>query len=253
MQRVCRVFIFSILLCAFQAKIFAKHIALATTQWPPYVSTELKNMGYVYVIVTTALQNAGYDTSVQFLPWSEAKQLDKHGNNALFPTYENQENDHLICSEPITSSPVGFYKRKNKGIRYSVANPSQHQNIALNSLRHYRIGIVNGYQNINALDNADFLQKQMALSDIKNLQQLSYGEVDLAFSDIFVAEYYINKFYPKLDNIEFMGPSLENKNLYVCFSKRDPNYKEKLMAFNHELNVLKQNGKFEKIYHRYNF
>lgn len=228
-------------------------VRLATTEWPPYTGKELPGMGYIYAVVTQAFQQQGYRTAVEFLPWSEAIQLNKYHNDAFFPAYEDDFSDQYACSEPFHGGPVGLYKRKNSMIRYTVSDPHLNQETALRGLKGFKFGVVEGYSNTETFDNASYLKKIPAKNDFDNLKNLQTGKSDLAFSDVFVAEYLIDEHAPDLDNITFMGPSLENKKLYVCFSKHNRDYPIKLAAFNEGLSALRSSGKLKEIVDEFSF
>lgn len=242
--------------CALSASVQGNSyntVRLATTNWPPYVSDELPGKGLVYAIVAHAYQQQGYYTKTEFLPWTEAKKLHKYANDAFFPAYFDEKNEQLACSDPIQAGPVGLYKRKNSNLRYTVKNPHLDQAQALSDLKNHTIGIVDGYTNTVTFDQADYLKKVPAKNDYANLKQLQDHGVDLAFSDVLVAEYLIDEKAPSLDNITFLGPTLENKKLYVCFSKRNHDYPKKLAALNQGLKRLKQSGKMQALLDEYSF
>lgn len=225
---------------------------LATTTWPPYVGEKMKGMGYITAIITTAFQRGGYGTSINFMPWIEAKNLTKYHNDAFYPAYAEDMNDTVICSMPFAGGPVGLYKRAGSVIHYKLAHPEDNQTAALEQLSMYRFGVVNGYTNTKDFDEATFLYKVPATNDFENLEQLHEGKVDLIFTDIFLAEYLIGK-YPQFKDLEFMGPALENKKLYVCFDKTNPASESRLAAFNQQLQALKDSGEFVRIMNAFSF
>ena len=229
---MCRVFLVLIII-SLTANLRAQSVRLATAEWPPYVSSESANLGQLSQIVTEAFTQAGYEVIIEFLPWDEAKQLEKYDNDAFFPSYG--ENTSVVCSHPISTGQVGLYKHKNSIIHHTAKHPRVDQTQALYNLRRYSFGVVKGYRNTDVFDSADFLIKKPTESDLANLRRLARKEVDFVVSDIFVAEYYIDKYYPEFSHLEFFGPSLQTQKLYVCFSKNSPNYTVKLTAFNKAL------------------
>lgn len=224
-------------------------VKLATTDWPPYVGEKLAGFGYIYAIVTTALQTSGYAVSVQFMPWADTIQLDRNHNDGFFPQYKNNQPD-LLCSDPIFGGPVALYKRSNDVMRYTVDNPGKNQANAFLALKNYRFGVVGGYINTTDFDNATYLKKVVAPDDYSNLKNLADNKVDLAFTDVFVAE-YLKDHHQELANIEMMGPSLQNEDLYVCFSKNAPDVTNKLAALNRGLHQLTESGEFQAILQKY--
>lgn len=227
-------------------------VKLATSEWPPYVSSDLNDKGYVYVIVTEAFKKAGYHPLVEFCPWTEAEKLVEHHNDAVFPSYNRTGIEDFVCSVPVEGGPVGFYKRKSTKIEFSVDDPAKNQLAALQGLKQHRFGVVSGYLNTPTFDSATFLQKQAVPDDLANLEQLQAGKVDLIFIDVFVAQYLIEKNKPKFDDLEFMGPALDYKKVHVCFSNKIAGYETKLSAFNQGLKALKDSGELKAIINKYN-
>lgn len=226
-------------------------VKLSTLNWPPYVGQNIPSKGYVYTIVTRAFQKAGFKTNVAFQSWHET--LKSNDTDAFFPTYERNDIKNVVCSAPIYAGPIGLYKRKNSAIDYTVVNPGKNQLEALRGLKAYRFGVVKGYVNTPAFDNATFLKKSYVDTDLENIKQLENQDVDLIMIDVFTAHYLIESHKPTYDNLEFMGPSLENKQLYICFSTKKPGYQYKLAAFNRALKTMKNDGEINNIMTDYPF
>lgn len=233
-----------------------KTVTLSTLDWPPYIGQELENNGYVNEIVVEAFKRAGYTAEVNFYPWARALHLALSGaHDGLFPEYfDPTERDHqIVFSDPFPGGPVGLYKRKDSAISYTV-DPQKDQTRALEGLKQYSFGIVRGYINTKAFDEAGFLKKDMAVGDKMNLEKLYNKRIDLIFIDKFVAKYIIVKEFPwYIDELEFMEPPLEVKPLYIAFSKKAPGYKEKLKAFNTGLKEIKGDGTLKKIMQKHGF
>lgn len=225
-------------------------VYLATTEWPPYVSKELKNNGYVYQLVKQAFSNKSYQIEIKFMPWDEVKNFAQHNHDGFFPAYEKEStgDPNIGCSMPFNGGPVGLYRRKTLPIHFTVENPSANQALAFEKLQQYDFGVVNGYENTDAFDQANYLTKISVKNDFENLKQLQEKKVDLIIIDVFVAEYYIDKYPTLFTDVEFMGPALENKNLYLCFNKQDIDYLQLLSDFNAALISMKASGQLDEIY-----
>ncbi len=226
-------------------------INLATSDWEPYVGQNLNGNGYITALVKAALEDQGYDVKIHFMPWVQAKNLEANGYDAYFPDYRRSTDNNEVCSHSLFGGLVGFYKRKNSPIKYTVSNPGKNQEQAIQGLRQYTFGVVKDYHNIKALDDAKNIKVVAADNDFQNLMNLQQRKVDLAFTDVFVAEYLIDKNYPLLNDIVFMGPSLESEKLFICFSEYSPDYQEKLNAFNKGMENLKKSGKMNAIIRKY--
>ncbi len=227
----------------------AEKVTLVTLDWAPYIGKNLKNKGYVYQIVAEAFKRAGYDVTIQFYPWERALRMAKSGQaDGLFPEYyDSSRLAQFAYSKPFPGGPVGFYIRKDSGIKFTV-NPRSNINAALRGLKQYKFGIVRGYVNTKAFDDAKYLTKETADSDEQNLQKLNGNRVQLIFIDKYVANYLIRSKFPQFSRtLTFLNPPLEVKPLYIVFSKRAPGFQKKRAAFNMGLAKIKADGSLRKI------
>lgn len=231
----------------------AKRITLATLEWPPYVAQRLKGRGYVHELVVTALERAGYEVHVKFVPWPRAVREASVGEvDGIFPAYYTKERTRqLAFSTPFAGGPVGLYKRKDTPARYPV-DPRSNPVAALQGIREHTVGVVRGYANPLAVDNADFLNKETAKSDLVNLRRLYHKRVGVIVIDKFVADYLLETLLKEYrEELEFMHPPLELKYFYVAFSPKAPNYQEKLEAFNRGLAQITEDGTLKRIYEQH--
>jgi len=230
-------------------------VRLATLAWEPYVGPDLENKGYVSEIAVEAFKRAGYTTITTFYPWARAVKTAEYGEaDGVFPEYyDERRKESFVFSDPFPGGPVGLYKRKDMHISYPV-DPRIDQTKALFGLKQYRFGVVRGYINTREFDAADFLRKDEVFSDELNIKKLYNRRIDFMFIDKFVAEHLIQHKFPQYDaELEFMEPPLENKQLYIAFSKQAVNYKEKLSAFNRGLAQITADGTLAAIMKRHGF
>ncbi|MFM8454811.1 MAG: substrate-binding periplasmic protein [Gammaproteobacteria bacterium] len=233
-------------------------VVLTTLDWPPYIGQNVdgKNRkGYVYDVVKEAFKRAGYELDIKFFPWARTVEEAKNGNaDGYFPEYEVHEL-WAALSDSFPGGPVGLYKRKDLNIKYEVDPKGDNQTKALESLKKYTFGIVKGYTNTTAFDNASFLKKEEAASDEVNLKKLYGKRIDFVFIDKFVAKSITAgpefKGYDAV--LEFMEPSLEDKPLYINFSKKAKDHEKKLNDFNASLKAMKEDGSLQKIMSEYGF
>ena len=232
--------------CSSCLAVQAQSITLATLDWPPYIGPAVRNNGYVTEIVNTAFAHSGDKTEIEYMPWARAVKETTEGRfDGLFPEYYSQERESThVFSEPFPGGPVGFMKRLDRKISYS----------SLRDLSKYNIGVVRGYINTVAFDNADYLNKEVATSDTINLKKLIRNRVDLIVIDKFVARHILEReFGGDICVVEFMEPALESKNLYIAFSRKAPDYQSKIDAFNQGLRKIKKNGELDRILRKHNF
>ena len=92
------------------------------------------------------------------------------------------------------------------------------------------------------------MQKKEAKSDEQNLRKLLKGKLDLVVIDKYNASYIFKKSIPMgLVELDYLDPPLQEKGLYLMFSRSVKNYKKIRDDFNRGLSIIKKNGKLEKI------
>ena len=238
-MKKCLAFVFISLVCY---SVFAqeKVIKLASLDWEPYIGKSIPNNGYVAQIAVEAFKTQGYKVEIDYLPWARAVDESKLGSyDGLFPEYMDEtRKPDFVYSDSFKGGPVGFMKRKDKKIATTK----------LEDLKSFTIGTVRGYVNTTEFDNAKFLKKEEAVDDETNIKKLNANRIDLIVIDKYVGMSIIAKKFPTYRaEMEFMEPALEEKPLYICFSKKAPNYQEKLQAFNSGLKEITKNGTLAKI------
>lgn len=230
-------------------------VSLATLNWEPYIGETLPENGFVHAVVDAAFKRAGLKLDAEFYPWARALNLATEGKVVgLFPEYYDESRlDDFIFSDPIPGGPVGFYKRVDNDIQFAV-DPQTNPHKAFEAMRERRFGVVRGYINTTSFDEADYLYKEAATSDETNLRKLYYRRIDMIFIDAFVAEHILKTKYPEyIAELEFMRPPLENKLLYIAFSKAHKDSQRIRQAFNVGLAAIYLDGTLRRIQEKYGF
>ncbi len=231
----------------FSSESFAgKKIVLASLNWEPYIGSNMENNGYVAELVREAFKRKGYDLEIKFMPWARVIKKAKDGSfDGYFPEYFAEElKNNFKVSTPFPGGPLGFYKIRGTEIKFN----------SIKDLTPYRIGVVRGYVNTKEFDEADYLKKEEVKEDLLNFRKLFKKRLDLVVADKFVGKYVVSKILPtKLQELEFVDPPLENKDLYVCISKKTPNSGEKFKALEEGLKEITADGTVQKILKKHGF
>jgi ABC-type amino acid transport substrate-binding protein len=147
-------------------------------------------------------------------------------------------------SDSFAESPVVLAAEKGSGITYKN----------LRDLIPYRIGVVRGFVNGERFDNAEYLNKVVAESNLANFKKLLRNEIDLLAIDKLVAINLLKNnptLEAELDDIEFIYPPVGVKKIYVMFSN-DIENKDKLKnGFNQGLSRIKEQGVLDQIKAKY--
>jgi polar amino acid transport system substrate-binding protein len=87
-----------------------------------------------------------------------------------------------------------------------------------------------------------------------NFKKLFAGSIDMLIADKFVGLDIVKKNMPdKVDEIEFMSKSLQDMDLYVCFSKKREMADKYNTIFNKRLKEMKEDGSLDKILKSHGF
>lgn len=227
-------------------------VALATTDWAPYIGQDLPDRGYVHVLVTRAFALAGYDAQIRFYPWARALLLAREGKVAgLLPEYyDASRTNEFAYSDPFPGGPVGFYARRDRGLKLPPTLATKPA-AALQTLRHLRFGVVRGYLNAPAFDTAPGLTRDEARDDLTNLRKLYHGRVDAIVIDRHVAEHLLRTAVPEFaGELEYLEPPLARHSLYVAFSRTAADHDVLRRAFNKGLEQLELSGELAAIRRR---
>ena len=233
----------------------SKKIRLATLDWEPYVGKKLQNNGFTSEIIQKSFEKMGYTVELIFYPWARGMVMTERGKvHGIYPAYYSEERSKkFIISDAYASGGLGFYKRRGSSISF-IADPAKEPEKVLQSLKKYRFGIVRGYTYTKEFDAADYLKKDIVTDDATNLKKLFKGRIDLAFIDIYVARYIMHRKYPHyMDELEFMYPAMEQKKLYICFSRAIKDMDKIANDFNEGLNKLKISGEMAQIMDSHGF
>ncbi len=217
-----------------------KNVILLTLNWPPYIGEDLPKKGYVYVLVKKAFNIMGYRCTIEFLPWNRVINKAKKGEaDGYFPEYYSKRLEkYFYISNPFPGGPIIFLTQRKSHIKYNN----------ISDLKKYRIGLVRGYINTEAIDSATYLTKDWARNDLINIKKLLKGRVDLIVIDKYVAYYLIKKYLPsQLSRVKPLCPIIEYKYLYVCFPKKNKGSKKLMQDFNKGLTYLKEKGILDNI------
>ena len=235
--------IIGLFLATFGGRVYAddKIIVLAhETSWAPHYGEALEQGGYTVEIIREALKRVGYGLKTVWLPWKRAQVDAARGDyDGLGASYHNEERGTKFAySNPIATTEVVFFKRAEDKIKYSK----------LEDLKPYKIGTGFGYGYPEKFVKADYLEKIEVYELKTNITRLLHKRIDLIIGSRKAILFYLKQQYPdRMNSLEILGAPLETLSLYVPFSKMTPDYKQKVEDFNRGLEMIKEDGTYEKI------
>jgi len=227
--------LFSVELCAKQ-----KIITLATGEFPPLVSENAINQGYLTAIVKEAYRRSGYEIKITFMPWKRALVSAKSGgHDGLLAAYFSEERDQFFTiSDEVIHTEVVFVKLAKRDIFFTE----------LNSLKSYVIGLVRGGSFPKIFREADYLTKEEVNTHEQNVEKLLLGRIDLIITQKRVIQSIMHSdFQGRTNEIEILSPPFSIQKAYAMISKKHPHSESLIDDFNKGLNSMKNDGTYQKL------
>jgi polar amino acid transport system substrate-binding protein len=217
-----------------------KDVKLATTNWPPYYTSEIEKGGFVTEITRKAFEKMGYTYKVNFIPWKRALLEAKNGKNyqgILGIYYTDERSKQYTYSKSLYAVENGFFIRNDQNISYKQ----------LNELKEYKIGILRGSSMGKKFEEARPLLKIKEFNNIdQGIKLLLIKRIDLMVDAKAVTMYLLNtKFQDSKNNIKYISPPISSEKLYVGFSKKID--AQIITDFNKGIDMIHADGTYEQI------
>ncbi len=228
---------------AFAVSIAASHaenIIVMGDDSPPYMGRSLENYGFLPEVISTALSDSKYNIDIQIVPWARAILNAKSGSiDAILGVYFTEERDqYLLYSDPIIEVQTVLFSHPSDELKFSK----------LSDLSNYRIGIVRGSSYGSEFDNASFLKKEVATTELQNIRKLMLRRIDLIAGAKNVIYYLHSKKldYPENTIID-LKPALDSRPLYIGFTKKRGKSNDIREKFNKALKAMNVDGRLNSI------
>lgn len=243
-----RLWIVPLILLALSSLGLADPITLTSCDWEPYTGANMPNYGFTAEIINSAMKSVGHEVSFVFYPWKRAMHETKKGRaHGLFSAYYSKDRAAAFAlSEPYAYSELMLCAKKGRNIIFR----------SIEDLRPYRIGVVAGYANTPEFDDAQYLLKDEAPSDLLNVKKLLENRVDLIVVDRYVAVYHVKNspaIQYTVNDLSFISPPLKKQPIYIMFSKAVPEYQRYVAEFNKGLENIRADGTYEEILLKHGF
>ncbi|RHW76565.1 ABC transporter substrate-binding protein [Colwellia sp. RSH04] len=238
-----------------------KVLNLATLNWPPYISEEVCNHGWVFQFTVALLVSKGYQVNIHFFPWARSVKLVEQGNmDILFPEYfiestapsdvikGKKRRELLALSHRFSGGELALMKRK--GDNFQLKSD-------LSNLKGKMIGVVRGYQNtpeFDAMMDSEQFSTIDAVNELQLMKLLVAKRVDLIIGDPEVFNFSVsfsnlanqNK-QALLNGVEAVQPALKYNHLYFAVSKKYTELHTLLDDINLALLEFQQSGETDRI------
>lgn len=256
MNNICKYIMVIMLISGLVALSFTPHganagkrtIVLATVGWEPMFGENLPKGGFYTEITRQAFQRVGYGLEVKFVPWKRALESARQGNyDGLLGAYYNDERaQDFDYSELVYVDEQVFFGRNGE-------QPATYQ--SLRDLVPYEIGVTRGLAYVNELKKEEPSLKIREVTDTEqNLTKLMKKRIDLfPAGKVYILHMLQTKYPDWRDQIQIVSPPLKTEGLYNPISKKVPDHQTIVADFNRGLQMIKDDGAFEKILNEYGF
>jgi polar amino acid transport system substrate-binding protein len=197
-----------------QAQTDTKLIRLATLEWPPYNGLLLPQGGLSTHITSVVTKAAGYRLLSASFEWATTVQKGEKDPSfdGYFPEYYSKEREQACyLSQSIGNSVLGLATLRTSPIAWN----------SIADLAPYTLGIVDGYLNGEALDQAIQAKRQPVVaeaSDAVNIQKLRAGKLRGIVVDKNVLRYTLAR-TGGAEQIAFNARPIAQLSLHVCFRR----------------------------------
>lgn len=233
-----------LILWCFSYLASADSLRIVSSEFIPHNGEHLPNQGYAIQMLREIFASQQQEVHFEFLPWPRALLQAKEGQAVAVVTiwYSAERAKYLNYPTPLYSNKVMLYHNKQRPVVFT-----QLDQLPATKLR---LGMVRGYSYPEVIEQLPF-DKVEVNTDLESLKMLALGRVDLVVCEQQVAEYILKTELASYSTIETTGAPLEERPMYIAFSKAHPHsallqqkYEKGLLHLKqqHRLEVLQPNN-----------
>ena len=218
-------------------------VRLASGEWAPYQSKNLKHAGLASRIVTEAFALEGIQTEFGYFPWKRSFFLARTGEwDGTFIWFDTPERRALFyVSDPILDIKYVFFHKKEFAFDW------EH----INDLRSLRIGGTIQYDYGAAFQSAEkegAINVVRKLSDADNFLRLHKGQIHIFPCEVEVGYALLHKHFSAAEIQGFTHHPLPLKAAphHLLLSKKKPRNERLILLFNRGLQRLNASGQVER-------
>lgn len=238
---LCIVAVFLLLWCS--KAVAGETVRIATGEFPPYVSRDLKHQGLVTRIVKEAFSLVGMDARFGFFPWKRSKSLARMGVWdacsfwAKMPAIEKD----FYMSDTLVQGPLVFFYSEKTDFDWKTAE----------DLQGYRIGGVLGNIYGTAIAKAEKTGKidiYRVSSEKEGLELLVAGGIEVFPVNREAGFHILHKNFSKrkISHITYHPKPIRSSDYRLIFSKKLEKNKKLVKRFNKGLDKLKKSGRHDR-------
>ncbi|MCP4689907.1 MAG: transporter substrate-binding domain-containing protein [Desulfobacterales bacterium] len=231
------------LLCAAESVDAQETIRLASGEWSPYQSENLKYFGVVSRIVTEAFARVGVKVEYGYFPWKRsykyAETGEWDGTLVWFDTPERRKIFYI--SAPVIDIQYVFFHLRTTSFDWQ----------SMDDLKKFEIGATYEYNYGDAFQEAEKAKEiivQRVSRDVINFKKLLRGRIDIFPNDLDAGyELLLKNFTPaRVAGITYHPRPVKAAPHHILFSKKVEKNVKMLELFNEGLKILRDSGDYDQ-------
>ena len=223
----------------------AQPLRLASGEWPPYFSEQLRHYGVGSHIVSEAFALEGIEVEYGFFPWKRSLRLAREGvwDGTLGWEPSAERERFFYISDRVWQAPWVFFHLKS--------SPFDWQDFG--DLAEVRIGGTLGYiysQELFEAERAGKLHIERTVSDRLNLRKLASGRIDVFPQLVDIGYYQLRQLFDAdtLRRFTHHRKPLGSHLDHLLLTRADPRNAELIRVFNRGLAALKASGRYGQFF-----
>lgn len=215
-------------------------IKIVTSEWSLYSSERLDSGGFLSEIATTALTRAGYQVTLDFLPWKRALKLTKKGlaDALIGASYTKKRTRYFSYPE---------YSWKTEAVFFALKSHQGHYQ-KIEGLCPANIGVFAGSFYIEKFKLIKCFNIQTVATIQQNIKKLLAKRIDVFIETKDAVLFHLNKeFSEQASDIIALSPAFKTDKVYIVFSKNTPNYQQIQANFDATIKAMQTDGTYLNI------
>jgi len=223
----------------------ATPIQITVGEWPPFISQNQQDNGFIADLIQDVLEDAGYHARFTFYPWTRAYKTAATGRadaTAVWMFKKEREKD-FYYSDPVLKEEFVFFKLKSSAFDW----------LSIEDLKAYRLGGLLGSSYGQDFDDA--LEKGQISTEFVPNTKLNFLNLLAGRVDAFPLEKSVglasirDLLTPEQQTqIDFHPKRLLQNHSYLLLSKALPDSKKRINDFNQKLAEFREDGRYQSYF-----
>jgi len=245
MKLITKIFVSFIFFTLSYASYSEETIRIATGEWAPYISEDLKHYGLISRVVTEAFSLKGVKVEYDFYPWGRAlSAANSTGGDASSIWYYHSARDkEFYHSDPVLTTDEVFFHLKSFEFKWN--DWSDLQGLSVGSTVEYTVTRM-----LRDKKEIGKFQLEVVPYDEQNFKKLLAGRIHIFPLAKEVGYAVLNQKFTSHDiqRLTYHPKTVNSGKLYLLFAKNKERSKYMLKLFNQGLKQLKKSGRYDQYF-----